>query len=507
MVARASGLSSKGAQDTPNRLSVEFQDAFNQYQQDSLSLADGDDADLCGQEVSASWDAMGISNFSQASRMLLLGLNRGVEGNRFVEFNTSVKALGLMPGDLITVTYLKENLERTPFRILKITPGSGFRTATILAQYHIDEWYFDDVTGIVGGRGWQSGQGSGLPAPVGGTVLDGDKTLQLGIVESEVAGSDGAVDVELSVSFTEPSGKIGVLPSPLVDLVATVSPSGGTLAGGVTWFYAVSTVDSDEGESPLSFIVQVSTGAASDTNSISLDGIGLPRDATGFHVYRGLTAMQLFRIASNMPPGTVFTDPGMPPQPILPPDPQFDHVNLYWRWELLPEASVTSHSLTSVGNSSLQLNPDQFKSAIVRITRGHGAAQERQISGNTATALTVDPPWTIEPNATSFFVIAENSFRTGARGNSSPLVIDVPERIGSVIQISARAANTSNDEASYQLSPLTRWTLGQSGGLAADADVPPAPGFALHASPSRGGRSSWGQSRLLRQGPLPQIRR
>ena len=74
-----------------------------------------DDADLCGQEVAANWDAVGISSFNQATRMLLLALNRAVEGNQFIEFETSVKALGLVPGDLITVTYLKENLSARRF--------------------------------------------------------------------------------------------------------------------------------------------------------------------------------------------------------------------------------------------------------------------------------------------------------------------------------------------------------------------------------------------------------
>src|ERR1700728_941966 len=105
-------LTKLGAQDTPNRLSIEFQDSFNQYQQDSLSLVDEDDVDLCGQEIPAIWDAVGISTFSQASRMLLLGLNRAIEGNHFIQFETSVKALGLLPGDLITITYPKENLQR-----------------------------------------------------------------------------------------------------------------------------------------------------------------------------------------------------------------------------------------------------------------------------------------------------------------------------------------------------------------------------------------------------------
>ena len=100
-----------------------------------MSLEDEDDANLCGQEVAAIWDAVGISTFNQASRMLLLGLNRGLSGNAFIQFQTSVKALGLLPGDLITVSYPKENLVRTPFRITKITLGNSFRTATITAQF------------------------------------------------------------------------------------------------------------------------------------------------------------------------------------------------------------------------------------------------------------------------------------------------------------------------------------------------------------------------------------
>ena len=55
------------------------------------------------------------------------------------------------------------------------------------------------------------------------------------------------------------------------------------------------------------------------------------------------------------------------------------------------------------------------------------------------------------------------------------------------MQISARAANAADEEAAYALSPLTRWVLGQSGGLAADSDVPPAPIFGLVLSPASGG--------------------
>ncbi len=424
-------LSRKGAQDTPNRLSVEFQDSFNQYQQDSLSLADEDDVGLCGQEVSAVWDAVGISTFSQASRMLLLALNKSISGNVFVEFQTSVKALGLIPGDLITVTYAKENLQPTPFRVTKVAPGSNYRTATITARLHDDAWYSEAPTGIIGGLGTQSGRGSGLPAPVAGTVPDASGNPQLGITETEITGSDGSTGVALAVSFVAPSGTTGSLAGPLLGLAPVVSPTGGTLAGGVNYFYAVSTEDSSGGESRLSFVAQAATAPGSNTSSVLLGAIGLPLGARSFNVYRGSNPELLFRIASNQTPAPEFTDTGLPPEPVVPPDPQFDHVNAYWRWELSPETPVSIHSATTVGNSSLRL--------------------------------------------------------FGASGGASPITIEVPERLGSGVEVSVRAANAVDDEAEYDLSPVTGWILGQSGELATDSDVPPAPRFSAAVSFSRGG--------------------
>ncbi|MDE3196793.1 MAG: hypothetical protein KGN84_10645 [Acidobacteriota bacterium] len=479
-------LSSKGAQDTPNRLSIEFQDSFNQFQQDSFSVVDEDDVDLCGQEVPAIWDAVGVSTFNQASRMLLLGLNRGIDGNHFIQFETSVKALGLLPGDLITVTYPKENLVRAPFRILKISAGQSFRTAVIYAQFHDDAWYSDTAAGIVGGVGWQTGNSCGLPEPVIGAVTDAYGSLQLGISEREKNGSDGSTDVDLSIAFTAPSGSAGTLPAPLLGLIPVVSSTGGALAGGLNYFYAISTVDSQGGESGLSFIAQAVTAADTGTYSIVLDGISLPIGAAAFNVYRGTMPGQMFRIASAQTPQSSFTDTGLPAQLILPPDPQFDHVNVHWRWELLPETSAASHSSTTVGNNILQLVPNLYSQALVRITRGTGSGQERIISTNDAATITVAAPWSIEPDATSFFVICESSWRFGAKGNTSPIPIEVPERIGSGLQISARAANVTDEEADYALSPLTRWTIGQSGALAADASTPPAPLFGVTVAPTGG---------------------
>src|SRR5260370_41833312 len=101
-------LYSRSMADAPNRFSVEFQDALNEYQQDSFSLVDADDVARSGQEVSQTLAAVGLPNFDQAARILKLNLDRSVRGNTYVEFETSVKDFGSRLGDLITVTYLKE---------------------------------------------------------------------------------------------------------------------------------------------------------------------------------------------------------------------------------------------------------------------------------------------------------------------------------------------------------------------------------------------------------------
>lgn len=318
-------------------------------------------------------------------------------------------------------------------------------------------------------------------------VPDSDGSFQLGITESEVAAGDGSYNVRLSVAFAAPGNQTGSLAAPLAGLVPVVTETGGALPGGMNYFYAFSCVDGGGNEGPVSFIVQAATSSSTNTNCVVIDGISLPAGTVSFHAYRGTVSGQLFRIASAQPPQSSFTDTGLTPRAILPPDASFDHVNLYWRWELMPETVAAAVTGNTIGNPSLEMVANQYSGSIVRITRGQGAGQERVIAGNSASVLTVSTPWSTTPNATSYFTICENAWRVGASSATSPIPIDIPERVGSGVQISARAANSLNREASYYLSPVTRWVIGESGGLAADSGVPPAPVFAVALSQTLGG--------------------
>ena len=319
MASRRSGVLAR--HDTPNRFNVEFQDALNEYQQDSFSLVDADDVARSGQEVSQTLAAAGLPNFDQAARILKLNLDRSVRGNTYVEFQTSVKAFGIRPGDLITITYLKEGLNRAPFRVLKIAPGMNHRLSTITAQIHDDSWYADSngqVTSASGGRR-QSGAGIGVPRPLTGSVLDDLGDIQFGIGEAVTMSGDGSVQADLTVGFVAPAVAAASGPGiPLLSLATTVGGDG-TLHGGQPQYYAVSGVDSSGNESLPSFIVRAIP--LSDASSVTISGLSFATGTSAFHVYRGSTPAQLFRIASYQPVAPVFVDTGLTKQLVAPLDP------------------------------------------------------------------------------------------------------------------------------------------------------------------------------------------
>jgi len=477
-------VTSRSIADTPNRMTVEFQDALNGYQQDSFEMVDPDDIALVGQEVSSTLAALGLPHYDQAARVLKFNLDKSVRGNTYVEFQTSVKAFGVRPGDLITVTYTKEGFARQPFRVLKISPATNYRTSAITAQIHDDAWYADTNGQVTsgGGAGQSGSSGMGAPLPLVGSVVDANGDVQFGVEETAATNSDGTVEASVTVSFVPPAAAVAAGPGmPLVNLSPAIS-TGGTLKGGETLYYAISGVNGTGAESTLSFLVRATI--VNDGSSVTISGLSFAPGTTTFHVYRGVTPAQMFRIASNQAVAATFTDTGLTVQLIAPPDANFDRANFYWRSELQPEIAVTAHSPTAVGNGSLSMPANGYRGMTVRITRGTGAGQESTVAANDATSLTVAPPWVVEPDATSFFAVAEAGWHFGALTRSSPVQFTIPNRSGEVVQITGRSANGNDVECAPQLSTVTRWTIGGFGG--ADSQTPPQPFFGMGPGPGGG---------------------
>ncbi len=472
-------LSTRSTADTPNQYTVEFQDEFNEYQQDSLLLVDINDSQLTGQEITSTLSVLGLPNADQASRALALQLYKSTQGNTYVEFETSVKGVGLRPGDIITVTYAKEGFNRQPFRITKLSPGVNFFTAVIDAQIHDDAWY----TAVNSGSpilGRQPGFEVGLPRPLVGSVFDSGGTQEFGISESSETSSDGTIEEHLSVAFSVPAKPAASTAGiPLVGLNPQISSTGGTLAGGQTLYYALSAVDANGAESGLSFSVMASIPAGTNTNQVTLGTLSFSSGASSFCVYRGTNPIQLLRVATNVAIAAQFIDAGATAVLQGPPDYNYDHANFYWRLELQPEENVDIHSPATVGNSTLNMLPNEYVGAAVRISKGAGAGQEQTIAANSATTITTTSAWTLQPDATSAFLVADSAWQFGASSNASPVSFEVPNREGITIHVSGRAANVRDEECAFELSPLTRWRITGAAGDTVDSNVPGQPAFTL----------------------------
>jgi hypothetical protein len=383
----------------------------------------------------------------------------------------------LKPGDIITITYAKEGLERQPFRVVKLVPGRNYETVQITAQWHDDAWYTDS-NGAVGGSGVLSAQ-TGLPRPLIGSVIDPNGVDQFGIVETPIETADGAASVDLAVAFTVPAYPVPASAAiPIVGVSPTVTTTGGALSGGQNFYYALTAVDSHGTESGLSFVVSASTSTGTNTNKVQLTGLSFSPLTAGFNVYRGLNPSALLRIASNVAVTSTFTDNGATALLMAPPDPNYNHANFYWRWELSPEVPATSATATTITNTSLGMTVNNFQNALVRISRGKGAGQERAVTANDASTITVTPAWTVMPDTTSYFTVAESTWTFGAIATASPAHLQVPNRGGARVEVSGRSANALDQESSYALNPLTSVVIGGSG---TDGGIPPQPVFALTA--------------------------
>lgn len=478
---------SKPASESPNRISVEFQNMLNGYQQDTVSVVDLDDVLRTGQEVHQRASGLGLPHSVQAARVLRLSLNKATLGNYYIDFETSFHAIGLRPGDIITFTYLKEGLSRAPFRILRIVPTGNFERVRIVAQRHDELWYSlldgEQSAGVAGAR---SGAESGIPRPLAGSGRDEHGEQIFGVTEQPIQEADGGGSLRLLVQFNPPpkpgNGKAG---PPLLSLVPQISTEGGALPGGRVYYYALSSVDEDGVESGLSFIVKASVPALTHTNTVTLKRLSFPRGTARFRVYRGANPIQLLRIAEVNGTAASFQDAGFEETLLPPPDASYDHANFWWRTELLPETPASGAGADSIRSEDLNLAPNEFRGALLKVIAGAGRGQERTILSHTENEFLLSSRWKTPPDASSVFVVVERSWRFGAASRSAEVEFEVPNRANVVVQISGRSANARDLETPEELSVLHRHRLrGNSGGFE-DGDVPEEPTFAL-ATTGRG---------------------
>ena len=88
-------------------------------------------------------------------------------------------------------------------------------------------------------------------------------------------------------------------------------------------------------------------------------------------------------------------------------------------YDIIATGTATSASVSTLVNSAKTWTVNQWANYQVRITAGTGIGQIRNITSNTATALTVSANWTVTPDATSVYELTGSDDYIYALGNNA----------------------------------------------------------------------------------------
>ena len=472
-------LFAKLSQDSPNRVSFEIQDALNEFQQDSVSIADTDDIQLRHQEITQSLPVTGVPNFPQAQRICQTWLNKSIAGNIYVEFRTSVRGFHIRPGDLISISYERYGFDRTLFRVLEFQISPFLDVMKVVCQIHQDHWYSDsaqiryDSSRLYAWRRGVARAVSGTRLVSGRYVFDASESLQFD--------SGGVQKCALKIPFRKPSLEDGAMGGiALVSFDYDVESTGGELDQG-SYFYGITTVDIDGNESGLSSLIPVTIGGLTSTNKVRLKGIGTSTNAVAMNLYRGDSPYHLVRVASGLIPADTIVDSGAAPGNKLPPDPNYSKLRAWFRQTFLLDQSATSWTANTIGRSSLNLIVDRWIGKKLVIRSGAGKGQERAIVANSTDAITIDGFWDILPDATTKFAIVEASWIWAAESDTDIITVMLPLFPASTFEVSLRSVGKDDSELDPLEAPSLNWQIGVGSTSGSDAGIPskPAFGFAI----------------------------
>ena len=466
---------------TPNRLTVEYQDSLNDYVNGSLSLVDLDDVVRVGSEIPGICRAIGIPGQSQAGRILSKELARGVDGNLFAEFSTTVKGLGMQPGDIITLTSGDYELARAPFRVLHLSAGLNFETVTVLAQTHDDGWYGPGTAVSSSSTGWPSAVNSGTPLPIAGYTYSAESGHLFNIQESSVSLADGGANELLVVQFRPPRQQVASLASPGITQPAAITAGGTLKPGSGALYYAVTALDSAGAESRISQVVQVLTGAMESGFSVTINGLTTPAGAAGLRVYRGQSAFDLLYLTDIAAGLASWTDQGGDVSPKRPPDPRYDHADFYWREELGGQLTIESLSNDTIVVPDGNYQTDQFAGSAITVVTGSARYWQSTVAANTNTTFTTADQLPAGLAVGDTIAIADSSWRLAGRSYSDQMTWEAPNRAGLTIEIIGRSCTADGMEAPEQQSFLNCYTLIGGSGNLMDSRVPPQPSSIIEA--------------------------
>jgi hypothetical protein len=310
-------VSQRPIQDTPNHVSLTFQDQENNYASDSLTVIDTVDVVRANQEVTGTAPVEGIPNFDQGRRIIAWWMAEAFRGNlrgdsggtlRF-EWKTTFKGVHLRIGHLCLLSFEQLGIEDQLVRIEQIQPATNFETVRFVASWHEDQWYLDKY-GQEGEPIYEKRRHNRLQRAPFGWVPAMESSIGNG--DDFVDPSDGLFSVQqtdrqLTDGSHQPIVQVaGVMPintfaasavfPPFVPLQGTTSDTGGFLLGGTTYHiilcarsedYTIDSTTPWPAHSAPSAAINIDVATGTDTNTVTVSNLHWSPNTAGWTIWAG----------------------------------------------------------------------------------------------------------------------------------------------------------------------------------------------------------------------------
>lgn len=366
-------IKQRSMRDTPNKVNCPFQDEDYSYAADSITVVDSEDVGRTGITVSGGVKVEGVVNIDQAKRCIETQLAEQFRGNPrtginssndtggtwIAEFDTNFRAIYLMVGQIIGISFAAYNLVLQPFRITAVQADANCEKMHITAWWHDDDWYLDSYgqnpSPILSAKhlqnlqrppfGWLPNQ----EAPLDSDPIYSPTDLNFAIAQLYSAAADSTVIASLQMTGHLPVNKFSGATGPAYAPTAEANPSGGTFAAG--HYYVAICAEGSDGllASPSNPLAQADVV---EGGSITIPNIYWLPNAIGYKVYAGTNPNQLSLQVDGAEAGTpdsiTITAYNVAGEAM--PDVMFDHITFFWK--IVWHAGIWGASVTDVFTST-----------------------------------------------------------------------------------------------------------------------------------------------------------
>lgn len=438
----------KTNRESPNKLTIQFQNRENQYSLDSLTIVETEDTSRIDDETAGSYALEGLQSFDHVRRCTARFFAESFRGNPrtdwtgiqtgdigdtggtwWCDLQTTVKAVHLMVGQLVHLSDSQHNLDQQLMRVMKIQASMNGELYTVSLMFHNDNWYLDTFGQDVEQHftrprrlvdrppyAWRPG----YETPATGDVYYGQTDLGFGLAVFYETAADGTVIAKTRFAGRPPVNKFPDVPGrPLLELTGQGTTGGGYPSTKSYWAGLCAKTDATTAYllSPMSEPVMVDLDGSETALSFFIKH--WPDNPSGYVAFAGLDpfAMSYQTETTTIPTGAVSLTNTYNEASWGPPDEAFER--FVWQVRRIVHSGILGAEITAFDNTTVHLSMFENHGFTVNELAGYELAifGIKPVDRTTPTYVPI-ANFTIASNGTASITISGGNLTACVNGSS-----------------------------------------------------------------------------------------